>query len=94
VVDTSKLVRKLSLEDLTQRLTGLVVHSLQILALDAAPSLLDASPKFVASDLTVRFAVRSGFLNAQLSKLLYASTVAKKSARKFLTLFAKLFASQ
>ena len=50
--------------------------------------------RFAASDLTERFAVRSGFLNAQQSKLLYASTVAKRSARKFLTLFAKSFASQ
>jgi hypothetical protein len=94
VVDTSKLVRKLSLDDLTQRSTGLVVLSLQILALAAAPTHLDAAPRFAASDLTVRFAVRFGFLNAQLSKLLYASTVAKKFARKSLTLFAKLFASQ
>jgi hypothetical protein len=94
VVDTSKLVRKLSPADLTQRSTELVVLSLQILALDAAPTLLVAAPRFAASDLTVRFAVRSGFLNAQPSKLLYASTVAKRFARKFLTLFAKLFAKR
>jgi hypothetical protein len=92
-VVTLKHELRLSRAVLTPDEAELLVHTRLILALDAELTTLDAARTPAAKLQIVRFAKKSGFLSVTPSKFLAPSTVAKRFASKFHTLYAELFVS-
>jgi len=94
VVATLKLVRKSFLDEATQSELVHAVLGRQTLSLAAESTHQDVASKLVARLLIVLSAEKFGFQLAKPSKFASRSSVAKKFASKFLTLFVALYASQ